>query len=234
MNSPDLGYELSNSSDDLLAAEYVLGVLSAGERLLLTNRMEMEPNFARLVGQWEERLFPISEAITPVAPPSSVKHRLDKHLFGQTQVQLGLWSRLGFWRALTGLTTAALLIVAIAPRLQPVEQRQHLATSLTAPGGAVTYLVLYDAAKGNVNLAHLKGAPTDDHDFELWIAKGSDAPISLGVIPAAGNAELEISEPVRALLTSASHMAISLEPRGGSPTGQPTGPVLASGDLHEM
>jgi len=28
--------------------------------------------------------------------------------------------------------------------------------------------------------------------------------------------------------------AISLEPHGGSPTGQPTGPVVASGDLRAM
>ncbi|SMP00192.1 hypothetical protein SAMN06265221_1823, partial [Paracoccus laeviglucosivorans] len=30
------------------------------------------------------------------------------------------------------------------------------------------------------------------------------------------------------------HMAISLEPPGGSPTGQPTGPVLAVGDLLDI
>jgi anti-sigma-K factor RskA len=72
------------------------------------------------------------------------------------------------------------------------------------------------------------------HDFELWIIKGNDPPISMGVIPVGANVHLAVTPAHRDLIRSGALFAISLEPQGGSSTGQPTGPVVASGDLHAM
>lgn len=64
-----------------------------------------------------------------------------------------------------------------------------------------------------------------EHSLELWlIADGK--PVSLGLLPTAGEGKLKLPPGVAgAQLT----LAVSLEPVGGSPTGQPTGPVLTSG-----
>jgi anti-sigma-K factor RskA len=45
---------------------------------------------------------------------------------------------------------------------------------------------------------------------------------------------LEIPPDLAARLTPEAMLAISLEPPGGSPTGQPTGPVIASGRLTRL
>jgi anti-sigma-K factor RskA len=50
--------------------------------------------------------------------------------------------------------------------------------------------------------------------------------VSLGLLPAEGGIERTLSAMQQSALRVASHVAVSLEPAGGSPTGAPTGPVL--------
>ena len=67
--------------------------------------------------------------------------------------------------------------------------------------------------------------------LELWAIPPDGKPISLGVIPAGGKGKVELSETQKALIGKPIALAVSLEPKGGSPTGQPTGPVLYQGSL---
>ena len=72
-------------------------------------------------------------------------------------------------------------------------------------------------------------------DYQLWLLPESGAPISLALLPT-GGARLQMNlsdQQVRQLLQSRS-LAISLEPAGGSPTGQPTGPVVYQTRLVQM
>ncbi len=235
MSDTDMDHDFTEGGDDLLAAEFVLGGLPVAAQAELARRVERDAAFARLVAEWEERLAPIAEGFVPADLPPAVKRALDLRLFGQAPVRQGLWSSLAFWRGLAGAATAALLIAVTLPQTRPALPSERLAASLTAEGSSVTYLVLYDSATGSVSLAHMSGDPVEGRDFQLWIARGAEAPISLGVIPAAVSTRVPVtSEQIRALMTSAAHMAISLEPLGGSPTGQPTGPVLAVGDLLDI
>jgi anti-sigma-K factor RskA len=54
------------------------------------------------------------------------------------------------------------------------------------------------------------------------------------VIPAGSNVHLAVSADLRRKIDAGAVFAISLEPQGGSPTGQPTGPVVAAGDLRDI
>ena len=75
-------------------------------------------------------------------------------------------------------------------------------------------------------------APIPDRVFELWALPGAGAaPVSLGLLPAQGDAVLPVPEQVRSILERGAALAVSVEPPGGSPTGQPTGPVLYQGKL---
>ena len=74
--------------------------------------------------------------------------------------------------------------------------------------------------------------PAEGRSYELWaLGAGRKAPESLGVI----NARAEIPAQLLGSLDSArlqdTVFAISDEPAGGSPTGQPTGPVLFTGKI---
>lgn len=234
MSDTDMDHGDAEAGDDILAAEFVLGVLPVQEQAVLARRADTDPAFARLVSEWEERLSPMADGFVPADLPPAVKRALDLRLFGQDKARAGTWSSLGLWRGLAGLATTAFLLAVTLPALQPPVPNDRLAASLTAEGSSVTYLVLYDSATGSVSLAHMSGDPVEGRDFQLWIARGAEAPVSLGVIPAATSTRVEISDQIRDLMTTAAHMAISLEPPGGSPTGQPTGPVLAVGDLFDV
>jgi anti-sigma-K factor RskA len=45
---------------------------------------------------------------------------------------------------------------------------------------------------------------------------------------------LEVPRDLVARITADTALAVSMEPPGGSPTGQPTGPVIASGKLTSL
>jgi anti-sigma-K factor RskA len=70
--------------------------------------------------------------------------------------------------------------------------------------------------------------------YELWALPQGAAPKSLGVIPPGAIVRVPLPATAEELLTSIPALAVSLEPPGGSPTGQPTGPVLFSGSIERM
>jgi len=234
-NGPERG------GDDLLAAEYVLGVLTADEREIASRRIEAEPAFARLVDAWEVRLSPMAATYPEIEPPTAVKAALDRRLLASTATTLtgsrsSLWSNLAFWRGLAAAAVAALAIYIATPYINPPVERPQarLVASLAAEGSDVKYLVVYDAAHHDISLSHVSGERAAGKDFELWMIEGKNQPVSMGVIPAGAAAHLTIAPAVQEKLAQGAVLAVSLEPAGGSPTGQPTGPVVAAGDLKSI
>ncbi len=232
-NGPDSG------SDDLLAAEYVLGALPADERQAAARRIEAEPGFARLVDAWEVRLAPLASAYAETEPPAAVKSAIDRRLFAlgsADAVRPGLWSSLAFWRALTAAAIAALAIYVAVPYVNtPVDRPQvRLVASLAADNSDVKYLAVYDATHHEVGLSHVAGERASGRDFELWMIEGQQPPVSMGVIPVGSTVHIELAPELQRKLSSGAVLAISLEPSGGSPTGQPTGPVVAAGNLKNI
>jgi anti-sigma-K factor RskA len=81
----------------------------------------------------------------------------------------------------------------------------------------------------------LRATPTmvasTNQSYELWVipAAGGD-PVSLGILGAL-DAHLSIAESERERLRAGATLAISVEPTGGSSTGKPTGPIIASGRI---
>ncbi|RVA20427.1 anti-sigma factor, partial [Mesorhizobium sp. M7D.F.Ca.US.004.03.1.1] len=147
-----------------------------------------------------------------------------------------LWSSLAFWRGLAAAAVAALAIYIAVPILNPpVEQPQaRLVASLAAEGTDVKYLAVYDAVHHEVGLSHVSGERAAGKDFELWMIEGKNPPVSMGVIPAGATAHIVVSPAAQQKLAQGAVLAVSLEPAGGSPTGQPTGPVVAAGDLKSI
>jgi len=223
--------------DDIVAAEYVLGVLAAGEREAVSQRIAGDAAFARLVDRWEVQLSPLADAYAPAEPPAAVKSAIDARLFTAGEAAAaptgGIWTSLAFWRGLAAVAIAALALYVALPLVNPpVDAPQmRLVASLAADGTDVRYLVLYDPSLGEVGLSHVSGERASGHDFELWMIEGDNAPVSMGVIPIGASTHLVVDAASRAKLAQGAVLAVSLEPAGGSPTGQPTGPVVAAGDL---
>jgi anti-sigma-K factor RskA len=75
----------------------------------------------------------------------------------------------------------------------------------------------------------------DPRAIELWIIPaGQSRPRSLGLIQSGEPIRLDLPPDLAGAATAGATLAVSLEPPGGSPTGQPTGPVIASGKLTSL
>ena len=111
----------------------------------------------------------------------------------------------------------------------PVAARAPIVASLSGRGG-VALTVSYDARDGRVLVTPVS-LDAREGDTELWVIPVGGKPVSLGVIDAHAAASHDVMRANRALLVPGATFAVSREPTGGSPTGQPTGPVVASGTI---
>jgi anti-sigma-K factor RskA len=69
------------------------------------------------------------------------------------------------------------------------------------------------------------------HSHELWVIPSDGKPRSLGTMASRRQMHMQLADALAQLLQQGATIAISVEPPGGSPTGAPTGPVVASGAL---
>jgi anti-sigma-K factor RskA len=69
---------------------------------------------------------------------------------------------------------------------------------------------------------------------ELWLIPSGGKPLPLGVLTADRPAQIAIPPALADQARRDAILAVSLEPPGGSPTGQPTGPVIGSGKLTNL
>lgn len=232
-----------DDGDDILAAEYVLGVLPEDQHRMVALRVAGEPAFARLVERWEHHLSMMNDGFEPVEPPLAVKAALDRRLFVSSAERQataaggsrGLWSSLTLWRSLAAASLAALLLVLAVPYLAPpTGPAERLVASLAPQESDVHYFVVYDERAADVALSHVSGEHAEGRDFELWVIADGKPPASIGVIPAGSAVHIGVDDALRRKIAAGAVFAISLEPAGGSPTGQPTGPVVAAGDLRNI
>jgi len=238
MNGTD-DSERGLGGDDAVAAEYVLGTLDADERQAAARRLDADAAFARLVDRWEVILSPMADRYGSVEAPASAKQAIDRRLFASTASQpvqkAGLWSSLAFWRGLAVAAVAAAAIAIAVPLMTPPAPPAHMMVASLAPQQSdVHYLVVYDGTKGEIGLSHVSGERASGRDFELWVIEGNQQPRSLGVIPVGARMTMPVSPEMKDKVAAGAVFAISLEPRGGSTTGAPTGPVVAAGNLRDI
>ena len=213
-------------ADRALAAEYALGLLSPAEERAFDARMAEDPVLRRLYADWAEDLAGMADGIAPVIPPAQVKRALMRRVFGAPKGRFGWTGWMGGALAGLALGMVALLIVLPVAPLPPDAPR----ASLQAEDGSLRLTVAYDTASGALILTRDAGAAAAGRALELWLIAGTAAPVSLGVLPEARAARIVLDPGLRATIPGAV-LAVSDEPAGGSPTGAPTGAVLAAGPI---
>jgi anti-sigma-K factor RskA len=187
------------------------------------------------VRYWEEHFAQIADVIEPVVPARQVFDKIERRLFSEAApTRASLWNSLAFWR---GLATAAIvgLLVLGAWNLRPIApvESQALVAQVAGDQSQVRLFAYFDKASGELRLNRTGGAPATGRTLELWLLSGSDAPVSLGVLPAETTSRRIVPGALRGKFAGGT-LAISDEPLGGSSTGAPTGAVLATGKLSQI
>lgn len=228
-----------------LAAEYVLGVLDGATRRSVERRAAKDPAFAAEIDAWAERLGPLVAAVTPVEPPASLWPRIADDLDRITRRPAerserrgrrvsAIWQWLGIGAmGLAAASLAALILVAGQDIGAPVAADGTLTATLASDTGTPLVTVVIDMNTATATLIPVAGSAEPGRVPELWLLPaGGGAPRSLGLIT--------MERPLRVVLKGGeldapeTALAVSMEPEGGSPTGLPTGPVVASGALHSI
>jgi anti-sigma-K factor RskA len=240
-----------DDADDVLAAECALGLLEGPERDDAARRRLREPRFDRAVEAWEDRLASLTGPIAPVSPPAEIWAGILKQIeSGGAVVELRLRRSLAVWRTVAGgagaiaaglalaliwprtPTPAATgpLVASTAPSSRPAFEQVMTARMVGAKGPAV-FIAVVDPQSHMIIVTPASVSMTKGRSPELWLIPAGGKPIALG-LAAFGrsvrlNPKVQIGDPSHATL------AVSVEPLGGSPTGQPTGPVVATGALEQ-
>jgi anti-sigma-K factor RskA len=231
----------------LLSGDRDLADLVSEWELRLNLLAERAPDMAPPAHVWDE----IARRIAP--GPARVSEGPPDRLWDR------LWDSLGFWRAAAALASAtavalALYVAFLPPSVAPEQiaaldnRLAGLASRVDALAARPTHVaVLLDKDQRPMMTADLDIADgrlvlrlnlTPPRDFtakvlEVWLVSPDGTRRSLGVFPSerpGTTTSLFLPHNTADALAKAA-LAVSLEPRGGSTTGQPSGPVLFTGTL---
>jgi anti-sigma-K factor RskA len=229
--------------DDLdgLAAEYVVGTLSHDERSAVKAALASDIGLVGAIAEWEHRLSPLNEDTPDVAPPDDLYSKIEQRLQAMSQPlpQRRKWP-VWQWRAITlAVALAFILAAGIASfavyKAQKPEEAQTAGEGLNSIAvlqrepSAPAFLVNLDEMAARLIVRPLGVAAPTDKSYELWLqADNASAPRSLGVVPDRDVMVIPLKDlPAATLLQST--LTVSLEPLGGSPSGERTGPVVFTG-----
>lgn len=206
---------------------------------MVERRMAGDEAFSQIVARWQADMESFNQDYDEVTPRAAVLEQLEQRLFAApltSKVNVGLWNSMAFWRWLslgTSVAAAAALIYA-SGIASPSSRDGKLVAELSAPNNSVNMLASYDAESGRMRIVPVAAGRAQEKSLELWLVPGQGDPFSLGILPADTGGELVIPSDLRDRLSGGATLAVSLEPFGGSPTGKPTGAIVASGTARSL
>ncbi|GAB3627083.1 anti-sigma-K factor RskA [Pandoraea terrae] len=237
--------------NEIRCAEYALGVLDATERRAFEDALARDPAMRAELERWQQRLVPLAEDVPEIGAPPRVWTRIqrDLGLMGGTAAvaaaapaaaaRRGWWDNLALWRWVgMGASVAAVTLLAVSLGVLRVTPQvatatdAYMAAAIARSDGIVHWTVTVDLRRARMVLVPAAPATVaTDRSTELWLIPPGAKPISLGVFTPDAPATVTLPPQIAAQLSDKAALAVSIEPRGGSPTGQPTGPVVATGPM---
>ena len=235
MPNPDPTVPMS-ADPDVAAAELALGLLEGEERATALRRQLADPDFAREVERWRAHFGTLFAGTTDRAPPAHLAERIEAHLdrptFTARPAAGRFWRPLALASSLAAATLAGVMVVRPLPMPPPLLQPSAPMFAALSHGKEAPMPAIYDPAASTVRLPGPMPIPVG-HSAQLWAIADGGKPVPLGLFRVVGATVIADAKSA-AMMKPGTMLAISLEPVGGSPTGQPTGPVVASGMLSRI
>jgi anti-sigma-K factor RskA len=214
---------------DILAGEYVLGLLEAEAAFSVEQRARAEPALAAAIARWQNSLDPLADLAPPVPPSDLLWQRIAADIqkpIAPAQARTNAWRGI----ALASLALAAGLaafIVWTATTRQAVVPWPRAVALLSAPGSAAATLRAQVTGAGTITvvpLRHLDVGAGRQLGFWAWPAS-EKAPVLLGMISPDGG-QLRFPYPPR----EGTPVMVTSEPEGAASHATP-GPTLFLGLL---
>ena len=212
---------------NLLAGEYVLGLMRGAARRRCERLMMESAGLAAEVAAWEGRFAAWALRLKPVEPPAYLEWRLLGRVRKDSRPR-GERLRNTFWRSWAVAATVVLAIVMVTQKFTPPAEVKPAEFALMSDAkGTPLWLISVHPEANRVDMKVVTPNPVPaGKSYELWMIPDGGKPVPMGLMNETGVASETVPPELLARLAGAKALAISLEPKGGSPTGQPTGPVL--------
>ena len=218
-----------NDDDDLLAAELALGLTDDAAAV---SRRAQDTAFAARVDWWETQFAGLAAQLG-VEPSAQlwprIAARLPQNDNGSSSV---VWWKLTSG-ALAAVAAISLFMLAQRPQVELPPQPSAPAVASLAGETGSALAISYDGTSRRLTIAPVALDPGQG-DAELWVIPvGAEKAVSLGVFDAHKPSSHQLNPAQARLVSAGATFAVSLEQRGGSPTGQHVGPIVAAGKLVE-
>ncbi|BFN14963.1 anti-sigma factor domain-containing protein [Marinobacter sp. RI1] len=219
---------------DMLAAEFVLGTLPVEDRQRVQRLRTTHPELDAQILQWESRLSALNDEIEPVDPAPGLFARIERSIDQLEQASsqhnevVRLRQQVSRWRLSTAAASIAAILLIAVMMLEPTPTESPYVAVFQHNDEQPAFLLTVDLARKQLNIQPVTARPAGNQSYQLWIKDDElgPTPRSVGVL----NEHFEVDPAALtnydAELLRRATFGISLEPRGGSPTGQPTGPAL--------
>jgi anti-sigma-K factor RskA len=224
--------------DDFAAAEYALGTLDASERATLAARRLREPEVDEAIRGWEARLAPLAEAVPEIEPPRDLLPAIEARIRGASPEAPGngaiveLERSIRRWRAMAiaaSLFAGVLAIGFIARETSRQSAPHEYVAILQKDAASPAFAVTVNLDKQELTVRPVAAQAPPGKSYELWLIDSKLGARSLGVIgDTPRGANLSGYDPT--VVADATY-AVTVEPPGGSPTGQPSGAPVFVGKL---
>lgn len=193
---------------------------------------------------WQRRLIPLADTIGEVTPAPYVWARIQDALQltqpvrNAVRPRTGIWNNLPLWHWV-GLGASALavglLVMVSLPHSVPTPttiNASYMAATIQQDNGSTGWPATLDLQHARMIVVPATPIAFEaGHEPELWLIPPGGKPILVGMIARDKPTTLPLAPALLAQLNTMATLAVSVEPTGGSPTGQPTGAVIGKGAI---
>lgn len=216
-----------------LADDYVLGLLDEKDVGAIEAELVHDAGLRAEVSRSRERFLPLDTAVEPAANTEGLWEKIEARLVQQSAPAQDASPRSAndnnSWRsvALSAIAASLLLAIGLAFSLARPSDPLVIAVLLDEKGQVQAVVEDFGNERATVRMLADFAVP-QDKTIQLWTLPSKEVgPVSLGLLEGVRSAQLE-GPPLPAPRTDQLY-EITLERAGGSPTGKPTGPILAKG-----
>jgi anti-sigma-K factor RskA len=228
---------------DLRAGEYVLGLLEGADLATFDAQLDTDHALAAAVERWRLHFAALDGTAIPLRPSPGLWPRIETGIAGilpaaergrGKALKAGgslsdWWNSLFVWRgaALAGAIATILLAIGLNGALERAG-RQPVMVAVLLTDASVAAAVVNTFADGRVEMVPLQNiAVPAGKALEIWtLWDRSVGPRSVGLIDRARTTALRLDQMP---LGKDQLFEITIENATGSPTGRPTGPIVAKG-----
>lgn len=218
-----------------IADDYVLGLLETSEATAVEAAMESDGELRAAIAASRERFLPLDTAVEPAAIKGELWSNIESRLPLQSKsASLKLThtandNSTNRWRAVAVSAIAATVVLAAGLTFSLTRTTEPLVIAVLVNETGEVQAVVEDFGNERATVRMLADvAVPGDKTIQVWTLPSKDVgPVSLGLIDGVRSARLD--GPALPTPRSDQLYEITLEQAGGSPTGRPTGPILAKG-----